>query len=239
MKFISSPKLLGATAAIAVMVSAGAANASVAITSFTESTFTVSGPGNNAFCSSGGTCDFLGGTSGNGAGSVNAPLLASTSSASGLPMLAPGSPTIIGQSGNVLQWWSQGNYNNTGGTSTVSAPTNTSLSNFNIASGTQQLFSDTSFFPTNGGGSNDTSTFLTALFKGSASVGAGSTLSFTGRVDDDVMIYYRTSGGSGAYTLLTVTPTELSNQPAFDFTSGLLGAGSYDFEIFFADRSST
>jgi PEP-CTERM motif len=237
---IIARSLLGTAAALTLIVSAGAARADVVISSFTESTFTVSGPGNNAFCSSGGTCDFKGGTGGNAPGSVNAPLLSSTSSASGLPTLAAGSPTIIGQNANVLQWWSAGSYNNSGGTTTVTGTTNAGVTPLfnNLGAGSHQLFSDTTFFPPGGTGSNDTSTFLTAEFKGTATVGAGNTLSFTGSVDDNVMIYYRT-GTTGAYTLLAVSPTNLSNQAAFDFTSLALGAGTYQFEVFYADRSST
>jgi hypothetical protein len=236
---IIGSKSVVATLALTLVVSAGAARADVVISSFTESTFTVSGPGNNAFCSSGGTCDFKGGTGGNAPGSVNAPLLSGTST-SGLPTLATGSPTIIGQSANVLQWWSAGNYNNSGGTTTVTSTTNAGVTPLfnNLGAGSHQLFSDTTFFPPGGTGSNDTSTFLTAEFKGTATVGAGNTLSFTGNVDDNVIIYYRT-GTTGAYTLLAVSPTNLSNQAAFDFTSLALGAGTYQFEVFYADRSST
>jgi hypothetical protein len=236
---IIGSKSVVATLALALVVSAGAARADVVISSFTESTFTVSGPGNNAFCSSGGTCDFKGGTGGNAPGSVNAPLLSGTS-ASGLPTLAAGSPTIIGQNAGVLQWWSAGNYNNSGGTTTVTSTTNAGVPPLfnNLGAGSHQLFSDTTFFPPGGTGSNDTSSFLTAEFKGTATVGAGNTLSFTGSVDDNVMIYYR-AGTTGAYTLLAITPDFLSNQAAFDFTSLALGPGTYQFEVFYADRSST
>jgi hypothetical protein len=140
----------------------------------------------------------------------------------------------------VLQWWTTGTYNNTVGTTTVTNGGVTPVTpTFNIAFGTQQLFSDTCFFPNGGSGSNDTGTFLTALFTGTANITGGSTLTFTGNVDDDVIIYYRTSGTSGPYTLLAATPTHLSNQPGFDFTSASLGTGLNDFEIFYADRSST
>ena len=238
MQIIGSKSVV-ATLALTLVVSAGAARADVVISSFTESTFTVSGPGNNAFCASATACDFKGGTGGNAPGSVNAPLLSGTST-SGLPTLAAGSPTIIGQSANVLQWWSAGNYNNSGGTTTVTSTTNAGVTPLfnNLGAGSHQLFSDTTFFPPGGTGSNDTSTFLTAEFKGTATVGAGNTLSFTGNVDDNVIIYYRT-GTTGAYTLLAVSPTNLSNQAAFDFTSLALGAGTYQFEVFYADRSST
>jgi MYXO-CTERM domain-containing protein len=80
---------------------------------------------------------------------------------------------------------------------------------------------------------------LTALFRGTENVTGGGTLTFTGNVDGDVIIYYRTSGTSGPYTLLAVTPMHLSNQRGFDFTLASLGTGLYDFEIFYADRSST
>jgi hypothetical protein len=230
---IVSQKLLAATACFALMVSAGAAHAGVVFSSFTEETFTVSSPGNNnAFCS-GNTCDFKGGNGGNGAGSVNAPTLSGTSSATGLPVVATGSPTIIGQTGaHVLEWWSPGTF----GSTHVTAGTTTGLSNPSITtSGSPLLFSNTSFFPPGG---NDHSSFLTAEFTGSVTVGAGDTLKFTGSVDDNILIYVRT-GTSGAYTLLPVSPTELSNQPSFNFASNALLAGTYQFEIFYADRSST
>jgi hypothetical protein len=236
---IIGSKSVVATLALTLVVSAGAARADVVISSFTESTFTVSGPGNNAFCASATACDFKGGTGGNAPGSVNAPLLSGTST-SGLPTLAAGSPTIIGQSGGVLQWWSTGTYNNTGGTTTVTAAANNGVApSFDIASGSKQLFSDTTFFPAGGKGSNDTSSFLTAEFKGVAAVGAGNTLSFTGSVDDNILIYWRPDGSTGAWTLLSITPDPLSNQASFNFTSSALGAGTYDFEVFYADRSST
>ncbi len=235
-----SPRLLAVTTAIALMAGAGAAHAGVVISSFTGSTFTVDGPGNNAFCSSGTACDFRGGGGGNATNTVNAPLLAPTSSAGGLPQIQPGSPAIVGQSGNVLQWWTPGTYGNVGNQTSVTGPLNAGVTpSFNIASGTQQLFSDTSFFPPGGSGPNDTGTFLTALFTGTADITGGSTLTFTGSVDDNVIAYYRTSGTSDPYTLLALTPTNLSNQPTFNFTSASLGTGLYDFEIFYADRSST
>jgi hypothetical protein len=237
-----SPRVLAATAALILMVDAGSARADVVFSSFLESTFTVSGPGNNAFCSgtgSGGTCDFKGGTGGNGAGSVNAPNIASTTSTSSTnfqPTLASNTPTIIGQNGGVLQWWTVGNYANATSVAQGSL-TNSPLTDPSItSSGTTPLFSNTSFFPPGG---NDTSTFLTAEFTGKVTVGTGDTLSFTGSVDDNVLIYVRTDGSSGAYTLLPITPDNLSNQPAFTFNSNTLGSGSYDFEIFYADRSST
>jgi hypothetical protein len=233
MQNIALGRLLAAAGAVTLVMIDQPARANVVFSSFTEETFTVASTtgSNNAFCS-GNTCDFLGGAGGNAPGSVNAPLLSSTTNAAGLPVVATGSPTIIGQtSAHALEWWSPGTY----GTTKVTAGTTSSLSNPNITSGTTQLFSNTSFFPPGG---NDHSSFLTAEFTGNVTVGAGNTLSFTGSVDDNVIIYYRT-GTTGAYTLLTITPDFLSNQAAFDFTSAALGAGTYEFEVFYADRSST
>jgi hypothetical protein len=235
----TSLKLVTATAMLTLMVGAEAARADAVFSSFTESTFTVSGPGGNAFCNSGGTCDFKGGAGGNSPGSVNAPSIAgSTSGATPAqfqfqPMLSSGTPTIVGQSGGgILEWWTPGTYAST----TVSGPTTTSLANPSITSGQRNLFTNSSFFPPGG---NDHSSFLTAEFTGKVTVGAGSSLFFNGSVDDNILIYYRTDGTTGAYTLLTVTPDPLSNQAAFNFTSASLAAGTYDFEIFYADRSST
>jgi hypothetical protein len=238
-------RLLAAAGAAALFMIDQPARANVVLSSFTESTFTVSGPGDNAFCS-GATCDFKGGTGGNNAGSVNAPDIAGATSGSITgpnskfsfqPTLASGSPTIIGQTTvagqRVLDWWTPGTY----GSSTVAngTRTNFALPIPPIGTGTTQLFSNTSFFPPGG---NDTSSFLTAEFTAKFTVGAGNTLSFSGSVDDNVLIYWRPDGSTGAYTLLTVTPNNLSNQPLFDFTSATLGTGTYDFEIFYADRSS-
>src|SRR3984957_11181737 len=217
------------------MVGAEAARADAVFSSFTESTFTVSGPGGNAFCNSGGTCDFKGGAGGNSPGSVNAPSIAGSTSGSApfQPMLSSGTPTIVGQTGGgVLEWWTPGTY----GSTAVSGPTTTSLANPSITSGQRNLFTNKSCFPPGG---NDHSSFLTAEFTGKVTVGAGSSLFFNGSVDDNILIYYRTDGTTGAYTLLTVTPDPLSNQAAFNFTSASLSAGTYDFEIFYADRSST
>jgi hypothetical protein len=237
----TSLKLVAATAALTLIVGAEAAHADAVFTSFTESTFTVSSPvtGNNpngnAFCNSGGTCDFKGGAGGNSPGSVNAPSIAGSTSGSApfQPMLSSGTPTIVGQTGGgVLEWWTPGTY----GSTTVSGPTTTSLANPSITSGQRNLFTNNSFFPPGG---NDHSSFLTAEFTGKVTVGAGSSLFFNGSVDDNILIYYRTDGTTGAYTLLTVTPDPLSNQASFNFTSASLAAGTYDFEIFYADRSST
>jgi hypothetical protein len=231
-----SQKVLAAAVSFAVMATAGAANAAVVFSNVTESTFTVSGPGNNAFCS-GNTCDFLGGAGGNGTNSVNAPLISNTASSSGLPVVATGSPTIIGQTNtHVLEWWTVGNYNTSSVTQGTLNQHGISFTTPTVVSGTQPLFSNTSFFPPGG---NDHSSFLTAEFTGKVTVGTGNTLSFTGSVDDNILIYVRTDGTTNPFTLLAVSPTNLSNQPAFDFTSALLGAGIYDFEVFYADRSST
>jgi hypothetical protein len=251
MQNIAFGRFFAAAGAVTLVMISHPARASVTLLSFDESTFTVSGPGNNAFCNGNGSvCDFKGGTGGNGAGSVNAPNIAGTTSGSipgpgsnfsFQPMLASGSPTIIGQTtasgqtpAGVLEWWTPGTY----GSSTVAngARTNFALPIPTIGTGTTQLFSNTSFFPPGG---NDTSSFLTAEFTGKFTVGAGNTLSFSGSVDDNVLIYWRPDGSTGAYTLLSVTPNNLSNQPLFDFTSASLGTGTYDFEIFYADRSST
>jgi hypothetical protein len=238
---IISLRALAAAATLTVALSAGTANANVVFSSFTESTFTVSGQGNNAFCSGSGgsgTCDFKGGGGGNPANTVNAPTISPTGSGTGLPQLGASSPTIEGQSGGVLQWWTIGSYLN--GTS-VAAGTLSNASLLPIApisSGTTQLFQNNNFVPTNP--PNDTSHFLTAEFKGVVSVGAGNTLAFTGSVDDNILIYTKKDGTGDAYTLMQLTPSHLSNQAAYTFNSVTpLGAGTYDFEIFYADRSST
>ena len=95
-------------------------------------------------------------------------------------------------------------------------------------SGTIALpFGKNMFYPS-GTGDNNNAFFETALLSGGFTLGSASTISFNLQSDDDSFIYVdnKLIGQNPGIHATTGT----------DFTSGLLGVGSHDIDIFYADR---
>lgn len=115
-----------------------------------------------------------------------------------------------------LTWWTPST--TTGvtatGTNTVSLP-----------------YNNTSFFPPNGTGSNDTTSFQTAVFTGRFTLASAEKLTFNLGADDDAFLYVDGTivadlgGIHGDSSLPTTTTT--------------LAAGSHTLELFYADRQQT
>jgi hypothetical protein len=232
-------------AAIAVVAASGTARATTI--SVSESTFTVAGPAmsTGAFCASGTPCDFSTPAGGSPINTVNAPQLAGTSTpgVGGLLPTVTSTPNVNGVNGSSqLEWWRIGTYS-TGlsAQTTVSAGAVTNANLFvtppTLTSTAQSLFASSAFFPPGG---NDVGKSLTAEFSGTVNVNAAGTLVFSGNVDDNVLIYVNETSGNttGAYTLIGTSA--LRNQASAAFSDSVaLGAGTYSYEIFYADRSST
>lgn len=142
----------------------------------------------------------------------------------GLPVYNPGygGPALndVNLNGE-LTWWSPagspggGNANVTQtGTGVVTLPINF-----------------TTFFPPNGGGSNDTNSFQTAIFKGVLHVPVAESVSFNLGSDDDAFLALNNTivDQNGGVHALATAPVVTS----------VLAPGFYDLTLFFADRDQT
>lgn len=116
--------------------------------------------------------------------------------------------TNTNSSGELL-WW-QPKYQT--GTGTVTLPINQS----------------SNFFPPNGTGTNDTNSFLTAIFRGTFNLATAEQLGFNLGADDDAYLFIDKKlvvdlGGIHA----------LSSAP---YTTAMLSAGTHTITLFYADR---
>lgn len=131
--------------------------------------------------------------------------------ANGLPVTHAGanSPVLVDGSGQIL-WWS-------------GAPT----SSVSVS----LPYLDTTMFAPNGGGSDNTAFFQTAIVSGIVTgTGADAVLHVTG--DDDVLVYL-----NGVYK--GGTPG-VHGASSVDVDLGILGSsGSYSLQVFYADRART
>jgi hypothetical protein len=217
----------------ATAIGSGGARASAVIDNFDATYYSVSGSSNSAFCGSLSSCDFRTPTGGTSPGTVPTPNLNTTTS--GTPTVNSTTPGINGfnSTNHQVEWWSPGTY----GTTSVNQTGTHAFGNTTLATGAHQLFSDPTFFPNNGNGGNDVGSSLTAKFTGTVVLTTAGTLTFTGSVDDNILIYL---GQNGTYTLYPTNPEDLSNQAAYSFTDSIsLAIGTYNLEVFYADRSST
>jgi hypothetical protein len=88
-----------------------------------------------------------------------------------------------------------------------------------------------SMYSPGGAGNNDTAFFETALLTGVFSLASASTISFNLQSDDDSFIYV---DGTLIGQNPGIHPTTGTN-----FTSGTLGVGGHNIDIFYADRQHT
>jgi hypothetical protein len=145
-------------------------------------------------------------------GANNTPSVAAGSSlgVNGFPVATPGSVNDIGV-GNQITWWSPTLNNNVSqtGTGTVTLP-----------------YSSNMFAP-NSTGSDDSSFFETAIFKGLFNLGSAQTVTFSVGSDDDSFIYVNG-------TLIGQNPgVHGVTNVSFDAPGN---AGSNSIEVFYADR---
>jgi hypothetical protein len=121
----------------------------------------------------------------------------------------------LGGGDNELTWWSPAlnPHVTTDGSGTIALP-----------------FAKDMYYPS-GTGNNDGTYFETALLTGVFNLAAPSTIAFNLQSDDDSFIYV-----DG--TLIGQNPG-IHGVTGTDFTSGTLGVGGHNIEIFYADRENT
>ena len=142
--------------------------------------------------------------------------LGSTLGPDGLPVVTMPNPGIndVG-TGNQITWWS---------------PTLNSNVQF-TANGTITLPYSSTMYAPNSTGTNDGTEFETAVFKGVFDLSSPSTVSFSLGSDDDTFIYVDgvlIGQNPGVHATTDVA-----------FTSGTLGDGDHNIEVFYADRHQT
>ena len=159
---------------------------------------------------------------------VYSDLVKTTLGADGLPVFnsASSAPDLVNlTTGGQLAWWTPGTNNPSGSDNTmVVTQTGTNVA-FTLP------FSDNSFFAPNGNGGSDSSAFLTAIFTGTLTLDAASTVTFSLGADDDAFLFV------DGVTLLQLggihEPTPVS------VTSSVLGAGAHTVKLFYADRNKS
>ena len=119
---------------------------------------------------------------------------------------------------NVLEWWTPGSSN--GGVNVV---TETGMGVFTTTGSAQNMF------PPDSTGNNDSTMEETAILSGDFDLGSAQTVTFTAAADDDVFIFVDGTyvGGLGGI--------HAAGSPV-DYTTGMLGAGYHNVEIFYADQ---
>ncbi len=137
----------------------------------------------------------------------------------GLPVLNPtyGGPTIHDVNGSgEIEWWSPSldPHVSRSGTGTIALP-----------------YTNTSFFPPMGNGTNDAHGFQTAVFSGTLNLPEAEKVTFSAGADDAVFAYV---DGNTVINLGGVHP----DTPASSTTS-VLSAGSHSLEVFYADLYQT
>ncbi|ODT84402.1 MAG: hypothetical protein ABS86_06750 [Sphingobium sp. SCN 64-10] len=154
--------------------------------------------------------------------------VANTLNANGMPVYNPGygGPALVNvNASNQLMWWTPGTNDpaGTGNTMTVTQTGNDVP--FTLP------FADNSFFAPNGGGVNDNNAFLTAIFTGTLTLDAASTVTFSLGADDDAFLFV---DGVSLLQLGGIhEPTPVS------VTSSVLGAGAHTVKLFYADRNKS
>jgi PEP-CTERM motif len=139
----------------------------------------------------------------------------STLGPNGLPVAtAPFGVNDVDPTTHEIEWWSPALDSNVvkTGTGTISLPYSSNM------------------FPPNSTGTNDSSDFETAVFKGAFNLAGPGTVSFTLGSDDDSFIYVDgvlIGQNPGVHAVTTV-----------EFTSGTLAAGSHNIEVFYDDREN-
>jgi fibro-slime domain-containing protein len=130
----------------------------------------------------------------------------------GLPVSSGGPAPVVSVNAvtNEIQWWS----------SPLATPTSTSV--------TSLPFSNGNMFAPNGGGSNNSTVFQTAILSGTL-LGSGSNTVLTVNGDDDVLVYI-----DGKY--VGGVPGVHGNS-ALSLNLGVLPAVPHDLKVFYADRA--
>nr|WP_231844325.1 PEP-CTERM sorting domain-containing protein [Acidiphilium multivorum] len=108
-----------------------------------------------------------------------------------------------------LQWW-QSQYET--GTGTVTLPIN----------------NPSNYFPPNGTGLNDSTHFLTAIFRGTFTIASAEKLSFTMAADDDAYLFIDNKLVADIGGIQALSP--------LNYSSAMLGAGMHTLTLFYADR---
>jgi hypothetical protein len=148
----------------------------------------------------------------------------------GMPVYNPGHNNLSGTvtaphdlgGGNVIEWWTPGTYN---GVNTIVETGNGPL---NVSS---NIGSPTNMFPPDSQGNTNQNGFEeTAILSGDFLLGAPGTVTMGIAADDDAFIFIdgQYLGGLGGIQGIGSSLTS--------FTSGTLGAGWHNVEIFYADQ---
>jgi fibro-slime domain-containing protein len=146
-------------------------------------------------------------------------MVTSTLGPNGLPVYNPsyGGPAINDITpGKEITWWSPAlnSHVTASGTGTITLP-----------------FSDNSMYPPMGNGSNDTTSFLTAIFSGILTLPFQESVSFTLGSDDDSFLYIDGS--------LVTSVGGIHSDTQAPVSSKILTAGAHTLTLFYADRNRT
>ena len=140
----------------------------------------------------------------------------------GLPVYNPASTPVLQDrdpTTNELLWWTP---------SASTAPLYVQQTSNGLLS--SNSFSNSNFFPPNGGGSSDANGFQTAVFSGNFTFATAQNFTFSLSADDDALLFV---DGTAAVILGGIHPQTPSTN------SVSLGAGAHSFELFYADRQQT
>lgn len=123
-----------------------------------------------------------------------------------------------------LAWWTPGTNNPVGPNNDITV-SNATTTSFTLP------FSDNTFFAPTGGGANNNNAYLTAIFTGTLTLDAASTVTFSLGADDDAFLFV-----DGVSLLQLGGIHGVTNLPV---TSSILGAGVHTVKLFYADRNKT